>query len=205
MRAHNAVLGPSKDSNVTLGALDHDWKIAGIVSSVNLFVDIPENMSTSFFSGNPHVAIKERVFESSSPMRHATELHGQILEMIDNGEQSKEILTIVTDGGGDHNVTHAPVQVALICLFFHLNVDMLVAMRTCPTQSWTNVAERVMSILNFALQHCATERDSMYDNCWISNGRSDGGLALERAMNAKSRKFLHYILRSQNKTSTEVR
>ena len=41
-------------------------------------------------------------------MRHATELHGQILEMIDNGEQSKEI---VTDGGGDHNVAHAPVQV----------------------------------------------------------------------------------------------
>ena len=81
--------------------------------------------------------------------------------MIGNDEPLKEILTIITDGGGDHNVTHAPVQVALICLFFHLNVDMLVAMRTCPTQSWTNVAERVMSILNLALQHCATERDLM--------------------------------------------
>ena len=65
------------------------------------------------------------------------------------------------DGGGDHNVAHIPVQVVLICLVFHLNVDMLVAMCTCPTQSCTNVAERVMSILNFALQHCATERDSM--------------------------------------------
>ena len=38
---------------------------------------------------------------------------------------------------------------------------MLVAMRTCPTRSWTNVAERVMSILNIALQHCATEREAM--------------------------------------------
>ena len=70
-------------------------------------------------------------------------------------------MLLVTNGGGDHNVSHASVQVALICLFFYLDLDMLVAMRTCPTQSWTNIAERVMSILNIALQHCATEREAM--------------------------------------------
>ena len=43
VRVHNASLG--------LGTLDHDWKIAGIISSVNLFSDIPESTSTSFFSG----------------------------------------------------------------------------------------------------------------------------------------------------------
>ena len=76
-------------------------------------------------------------------------------------ELCKEILVLVTDGGGDHNVTHASVQVALICLFLYLDLDMLVAMCTCPTQSWTNVTERVMSILNLALQHCATDHDAM--------------------------------------------
>ena len=76
-------------------------------------------------------------------------------------ELFKEILLLVIGGGGDHNVSHASVQVALICLFLFLNLDMLVAMPTCPTQSWTNVSERVMSILNFALHHCATERDTI--------------------------------------------
>ena len=41
VRAHNSSLGPS-DPNVAISALDHDWKIAGIVPSVNLFVEIPE-------------------------------------------------------------------------------------------------------------------------------------------------------------------
>ena len=50
-------------------------------------------------------------------------------------ELFKEILLVVTDGGGDHNVSHASVQVALICIFLHLDLDMLVA------------------ILNIALQH----------------------------------------------------
>ena len=102
------------------------------------------------------------MFEKSSPIRHATELYHQVCKMNDyETELFKEILLVVTEGGGDHNVSHASVQVALICIFLHLDLDMLVAMRTCPTQSWTNVAERVMSLLNIALQHCATEREAM--------------------------------------------
>ena len=38
---------------------------------------------------------------------------------------------------------------------------MLVAVRTCPTQSWVNPAERCMSILNLALQNVALERELM--------------------------------------------
>ena len=38
---------------------------------------------------------------------------------------------------------------------------MLVAVRTCPYQSWTNPAERVMSILNLALQNVSLERKEM--------------------------------------------
>ena len=34
-------------------------------------------------------------------------------------------------------------------------------MRECPSQSWTNLEERVMSVLNLALQNVATEGDEM--------------------------------------------
>ena len=36
-----------------------------------------------------------------------------------------------------------------------LDLDLLVAARTAPTQSYANMAERSMSLLNLALQNCA--------------------------------------------------
>ena len=38
---------------------------------------------------------------------------------------------------------------------------MIVAVRCAPHQSWTNLAERCMSILNLALQNVALQRESM--------------------------------------------
>ena len=158
VRAHNKSLG-SSDPNTAITALDHDWKIAGIVPSVNLFVEIPESSKDTFFSGQPTVTLKDRIFQKSGPLRHGAELSGQIKDRIN--DFWKSILLLVTDGGGDHNVTNPSVQAGLVSLFVDLDLDFLCAMRTCPTQSWTNLAERVMSILNIALQHCALERDKM--------------------------------------------
>ena len=45
-----------------------------------------------------------------------------------------------------------PVQIALVCLFLQLNLDFLCAIRTPPYNSWKNPAERIMSLLNIALQ-----------------------------------------------------
>ena len=116
VHAHNASLGPS--SGAKIGALDHDWKIAGVISSVNLFTEIPDTITSSFFSGTPNVTLKDHMFEKSSPIRHATELYHQVCKMNDcETELFKEILLVVTDGGGDHNVSHASVQVALIYIF----------------------------------------------------------------------------------------
>ena len=158
VRAHNQALGAS-NSETPITALDHDWKIAGLIPSVNLFVEIPESSKDTFFCGQPNVTLKDRIFQKSSPLRHATELSAQITERIE--DFYKPILLLVTDGGGDHNVTHGSVQASLVALFIHRDLDFLCAMRTCPTQSWTNLAERVMSILNIALQHCALERETM--------------------------------------------
>ena len=101
------------------------------------------------------MTLKDCVFQK----RHGTELSAQIKNQVN--DLSKSILMLITDGGGDHNITHASVQASLLALFVSQDLDFLCAMRTCPTQSWTNLAERVMSILNIALQHCALQRDEM--------------------------------------------
>ena len=68
-------------------------------------------------------------------------------------------LLLCRDGGGDHNFSKISIQICLRYLFLQLDLDCLIAIRTCPTQSWVNPDERVMYILNYALQHCALERE----------------------------------------------
>ena len=57
----------------------------------------------------------------------------------------------------DHRLTFLSVQVSLVCSFLKLNLDVIVAVRCAPHQSWTNLAE-CMSHLNLALQNVALER-----------------------------------------------
>ena len=47
--------GVAGNDNTILGALDHDWKLTGIVASVNLFNEIPEESNESFFTGKATV------------------------------------------------------------------------------------------------------------------------------------------------------
>ena len=68
---------------------------------------------------------------------------------------------LVSDGGPDHRITYASVQVALLCLFVSLDLDMLVVARTCPYQSWQNIAERIMSALNLALMNVSLARKEL--------------------------------------------
>ena len=81
----------------------------------------------------------------------------------DQDHLSKPILVAVSDGGPDHRVTFGSVKVASLTLFRALDLDMLICIRTCPYQSWTNVAERVMSTLNLALQNVSLARTAMAD------------------------------------------
>ena len=45
---------------------------------------------------------------------------------------------------------------------------MIITLRCCPTQSWVNPTERIMSILNLALQNCSLERKEMGENFEIT-------------------------------------
>ena len=112
-----------------------------------LEVEIPEVFEGSWYTGQVFVGIKDAVYQASSPLRHAAELHSELITRIG----SKSILLLYSDGGPDHRLTYVSVQLSLIALFLNLNLDFLVACKTAPNHSWKNPVERIISILNLGL------------------------------------------------------
>ena len=155
--------------NQTFMVADHDFTRFSLVPSVDFFVDIPEDVSESWYSGQVVVHLKEGSMEPSSPLRHATEL----LRCLEQEHSSAPpILFTYTDGGPDHRITYLSVQLTWISLFLKWDLDFLCAARTAPAQSWKNPVERVMSILNLGLQsvglmrkECDEETEGLLKNC----------------------------------------
>lgn len=145
-----------------LVATDHDFHIGGLVPSVTLVTDTPCNANDSFFNGKVYVTT-DKVFQTSNPFRHATELTRILRDYhsTDYVNLEKSVLCMMTDGGPDHRVTYETVKTSLIQLFMQLDLEMLIAIRTAPKNSWVNPADRCMSLLNLALQHCALDRREM--------------------------------------------
>jgi hypothetical protein len=54
-------------------------------------------------------------------------------------------------------------MISWLAYFIMSGSDSLIVARTTPTQSWTNPAERLMSVLNLALSNCALSRKAMGD------------------------------------------
>lgn len=161
VRGHNKVLTPAEGPRLV--STDHDFHVNGIVPSVTFVSKIPRHFNDSFFKGKIFVTTKDKIFQPSSPYRHATEVTRILRDHYsENGvDLENPILCIMTDGGPDHRVTFETVKLSLVQLFIGLNLDMLVALRTAPNHSWMNPAERCMSILNLALQHVALARKEM--------------------------------------------
>jgi len=126
-----------------------------MIPSVILSYNIPGSLDGSFYCGKAHVGIKDAIFESSSPICHATELHSVL------NRDSKPILLIYSDGGPNHNLTFLSTQISYICLFLQLDLDFLSAVRTPPYHSWKILVERIMSIINIALQSVGLMRQMM--------------------------------------------
>lgn len=114
---------------------------------------MPTDIQGSFYRGNVTVSYKDSVFEASTPFRHGVEV-----KKILRKSEIKPVLMIYSDGGPDHRLTYHSVKLALIVLFKELNLNTLIAVRTAPDHSWLNPAERVMSVLNLAIQNCAFSR-----------------------------------------------
>lgn len=159
-RAHNRGLVSSTGSRLL--TLDHDFHICGIIPSVCLMVDIPDNARGSFYRGDLHITLKDKVFQPSHPLRHSAETINILRADSDDGVNSKRpILLRYTDGGPDHRTTYTSVQLASILEFIALDLDMFVACRTAPHQSYNNPAERSMSLLNLGLQNVSLSRAEM--------------------------------------------
>ena len=88
--------------NVELEASDHNYHVANLTPSVTFMVELPDEATKSFFTGQIFVGIKDSIFQGSDPLRHIVELISVI--------RSQNIavppyLCIFSDGGGDHNIT----------------------------------------------------------------------------------------------------
>ena len=171
VRSHNASLVPIHSS---LGALDHDYHVHGAVPSVTLKVETPDCVEDSFYKGQIHVTVKDKVFEPSHAFRHAVELVKIIRNTYseDGVNSGKPILFVYSDGGPDHRTTFKSVQIAAVYMFIALDLDMYVAARTAPGQSYVNPAERTMACLNLALQNVALEREAIPDETMERRAKS---------------------------------
>src|ERR1044072_1732841 len=146
--------------DTTFAVADHDYTKLGIVPSVTMICNIPESINGDFYAGKVNIGLKDPIFQSSSPLRHPTELYNILLE---EEVVNKPVLCLYTDGAPDHRCTYARVQLSYICLFLALDLDYFVAVRTPPQHSWKNPVERIMSILNLGLQRVGLMRSKMND------------------------------------------
>ena len=147
--------------NQTFQVSDHFTRFS-LTPSVSLVIDIPDDITGSWYRGQVLIGLKEGAFEPSSPLRHVTELH-DAFQKHKLFPPDKSILFLHCDGGPDHRLTYLSVKLSLISLFLKLDLDFLCACRTAPYHLWRNPAERVMSIINMGLQCVGVMRSAMTD------------------------------------------
>lgn len=102
------------------------------------------------------VIVQDSVFQKSTPYRNAATTVRLAME---DPAGVKPIHIKYSDGGTEHRTLLIKVQLSLMATFKLLGLDLLIACRTAPGQSWQNPVERVMAILNIGLQNCALERE----------------------------------------------
>lgn len=161
VRPHNK---PLAVHGTTLSALDHDFHVCGIVPSVLFRVNIPPDGRDSFYDGEIHATRKDKVFQPSTAIRHATDIISILRELSVEVDLDVLILFVYIDGGPDHIPTFWGVQLANILMFIALDLDLLVTARTAPMASYNNPAERCMSLLNLGLQNMALNRPKMAEH-----------------------------------------
>ena len=144
----------------TFAVGDHDFTHFSIIPSVVFHLSIPDSFEGSWYTGKVLVGLKDAVFQASSPLRHAAELHSLLLTRIG----SKSILCIYSDGGPDHRLTYVSVQLSLIALYLNLDLDFLIACRTAPNHSWKNPVERLMSTINLGFQSVGLMRSKLLED-----------------------------------------
>ncbi|XP_073720261.1 uncharacterized protein [Misgurnus anguillicaudatus] len=144
-------------STSQLAALDHDMTSKGsITSTVYMQPNVPSQPEGSWYSGKVKIVVQDSVFQKSTAYRNAA---ATVRLAQEDPSGWKPIHVKYSDGGTEHRTLLVKVQLSLIAIFKMLKLDMLIACRAAPGQSWQNPVERVMAILNIGLQNCALERE----------------------------------------------
>ena len=131
---------------------DHDFTKFSLVPFVCLVIDIPEKVSDFWYCG------KDAIFQPSPPIRHATEVSAVLVSC---HSPVPPVLFVYSDGGPDHRITYVSVQISLVALFLHHDLDYIRVARTAPCHSWRNPVECVMALLNLGLQCVGLMRKEM--------------------------------------------
>src|SRR5688572_20475555 len=103
-RGRSVIVGNGESFQVS----DHDFTKCSVVPSVTMLADIPECVEDSWYRGRVFVAVKDAIFEPSSPIRHMAELNYLLTKNMIN----KPIALLYTDGGPDHRLTYVAVQIS---------------------------------------------------------------------------------------------
>ena len=115
-----------------------------------------------WYAGRVYYAFKSMVFEGSTSARGVVEL-GKVLDKEYEGVERliPNRFYLITDGGGDRNVTHLSVQKSLIGFFLKYDFDEVIAIRTAAGLSFYNPVERMHARTNQGLQSLGIMRKAM--------------------------------------------
>ena len=141
---------------------DHDFSRLSFIPTVFLMNEIPDDVSSSWYRGKPHVMLKIAALEPSTALRNARETADILIEHY-GAENVPPVLFLYTDGGPEHRTNFLSVKIAMIALKKFLNLDLLVAARTAPGHSFRNPAEKINCILNLGLYGIGIMRKASND------------------------------------------
>ena len=178
---HPTVQQPGLVSN----AADHDAVgRSSFVPSVTLHIDVPETVTGSWCSGSVALTVKDSTLEPSSPLRHLVESFCKNRKLgVDLSR--RPIQLHFADGGADHHIGHAKVQLAWMMYFLHyapLGLDCIICLRCAGGLSWVNPAERVMAALNLGLYGVSLSRDALANPVLERRLESAGGNKARRLL-----------------------
>ena len=166
---------------VVATASDHSFTKCSVTPSVNLFMAVPSRMDASWLRGHVVMTVNDSVFASSDGWKHAATLSLQLIRKACTNsnmavikslkafteldpehkatimERIPWLLLETTDGGSDHKNATLTNRCATAAVVDFFDMGCAILFRNAPSGNWANPVERIMSILNIALQNCLYE------------------------------------------------
>ena len=131
-------------SAVVLDACDHDVSSKGkLTPTVILSPVIPSQYDEKWCQGQVEIVIHDAILQSSNPFQNAALMLRTYRDA--EADIAPPYLFKFSDGGSEHRNLYIKVQLSYIAIFKLLNLDMFIAARCAPGQSWINPVERIMS------------------------------------------------------------